>query len=155
MTQRDRLLMRCSCNRTGGRETGRLVRAVALCCAAAVLAGLGAAARADSIEFFITAESEAYDYGEQTTLPEGFGDGEFTLELWIRPNDSFPVGTTLPQGSAAQRTNWSDTDNMPLSSSSWWFEGNFLLDGHNNSNFTAGTFSLQFYGGGRLRCYGG
>jgi hypothetical protein len=40
---------------------------------------------------------------------------------------------------------------MPYSSSDWWFPGNFLLDGHNNSSFGNGTFSLQFYGGGRLR----
>lgn len=29
--------------------------------------------------------------------------------------------------------------------------GNFLLDGHNNGDFSAGTFSLQHYGGGRIR----
>lgn len=42
----------------------------------------------------------------------------------------------------------------PYSSGSWWFDGNFLLDGHNNNaccGFSDGTFSLQFYGGGRVR----
>jgi hypothetical protein len=92
----------------------------------------------------------AYDYGTQTSLPAAFGGGEFTLELWIRPDASFPVGPTTA-GTAGQLTNWSSADNAPYSSSSWWYEGNFLLDGHNNAAFASGTFSLQFYGGGRLR----
>ena len=99
--------MRCSCKKTRGQGAGHLERAVALWCAAFVMMGLGTAARANSIEFFINAAAD-YDYGHQTTLPGGFGDGEFTLELWIRPNNGFPVGSTLPQGSTAQRTNWSD-----------------------------------------------
>ena len=48
-------------------------------------------------------------------------------------------------------TNWSDANVTPYSSGDWWFHGNFLLDGHNNSIFSNGTFSLQFYDGGRIR----
>ena len=90
-----------------------------------------------------------HEYGQQLTIPSGFGEAEFTLELWIRLDDSFPVGRT---GCCAQQlVNWSDADNAPYSGCCWWYEGNFLLDGHNNSSFDQGTFSLQFYGGGRLR----
>ena len=91
-----------------------------------------------------------FDYGRQLTIPAGFGTGEFTLEVWIRPNDGFPVGSTAGGG---QLTNWSSEDFSPYSSVGWWFNGNFLLDGHNNanSNFQNGTFSLQLYGGGRVR----
>jgi chitodextrinase len=91
-----------------------------------------------------------FDYGRQLTIPAGFGTGEFTFEVWIRPNNSFPVGSTAGGG---QLTNWSTEDFSPYSSSGWWFNGNFLLDGHNNagSNFQNGTFSLQLYGGGRVR----
>ena len=71
--------------------------------------------------------------------------------MWIRPDTSFPVGPTRPEGSLAQRTNWTAADLAPYVASDWWYEGNFLLDGHNNASFGAGTFSLQFYGGGRVR----
>ena len=108
----------------------------------------GGAASTRSLAFFVNA-AEDYDYGHQLSLPTGFGAGEFTLELWIRPDDSFPVGPT--GGGDDQRINWSDADAEPYSSCCWWFEGNFLLDGHNNTVFEDGTFSLQFYGGGRLR----
>ena len=108
----------------------------------------GSAPSTRSLAFFVNPPSE-YDYGLQLVLPPNFGTGEFTLELWIRPDDSFPVGST--GGGAGQLNNWSDADEEPYSSGSWWFAGNFLLDGHNNNDFQNGTFSLQMYGGGRLR----
>jgi hypothetical protein len=91
-----------------------------------------------------------HDYGRQLVLPAAFGAGEFTLELWIRPDHTLPVGPTTP-GTPAQLVNWSDESTAPYSGGGWWFPGNFLLDGHNNADFSAGTFSLQFYGGGRVR----
>jgi len=115
---------------------------------ALLAASASTAAGAASLEFFVNAPSD-YDYGTQLVLPAGFGNGEFTLELWIRPNDSFPTGSTA--GGTGQRENWSNADLQPYSSSTWWYAGNFLLDGHNNGNFTDGTFSLQFYGSGRVR----
>lgn len=90
------------------------------------------------------------DYAQLTTLPPSFGAGEFTFELWIRPDNSFPIGACA-DGTMNQRTQWCTADPAPYSSNDWWFKGNFLLDGHNNMSFNAGTFSLQFYGGGRLR----
>ena len=106
-------------------------------------------AASTSLAFFENLPAE-YDYGLQSILPAGFGVGEFTFEVWIRPDPSFPVGSTA--GGTDQLMNWSDADEEPYSSCCWWFAGNFLLDGHNNAGgFENGTFSLQFYGGGRVR----
>jgi len=104
---------------------------------------------ASSIEFVENAAND-HEYGRQLSLPSGFGVGEFTFEVWLRPNNSYPVGP-VTQDSPGQLTNWSNVDNQPYSGSGWWFSGNFLLDGHNNNAFEDGTFSLQFYGGGRVR----
>ncbi len=129
--------------KTGGRRRFAAL-AVSLCLAVA------GAVHAASVEWFVNAPSD-YDYGRQLVLPPGFGAGEFTFELWIRPNNSFGVGSTA-DGTAGQLTDWSDANNQPYGSSDWWFQGNFLLDGHNNNNnFEDGTFSLQFYAGGRVR----
>ncbi len=126
----------------------RLVTIALLLCA---FSASGGAVAQGSIELFLNATgSSNQDHGLLTDLPDGFGDGEFTLELWLRPNNSFPVGSVV--GGAEQRTNWAQDDNAPYSSGNWWFKGNFLLDGHNNnSGFSLGTFSLQFYAGGRVR----
>lgn len=107
------------------------------------------ASRAASLGFFVNAAND-YDFGRQLTIPAGFGDGEFTFELWIKPDESFPIGPTQGGGSDVMN-NWSDADNTPLSAGNWWFEGNFLLDGFNNGAFQNGTFALQFYGSGRVR----
>ncbi len=106
---------------------------------------------AQSLNFFVNNKPDpVYEYGRQLVMPVGFGEAEFTFECWIRADGSFPIGPTIP-GTEGQRVNWSDADNMPYSNPDWWFEGNFLLDGHNNADFEDGTFSLQFYGGGRVR----
>jgi len=97
-----------------------------------------------------------YEFADQPALPEGFGAGEFTMELWIKPDHTAPIGETW-RGSYDQLYNWSDSDRRPYSSHGWWYEGNWLLDGHTRPDgFDAfdtreGTFSLQFYGGGRVR----
>ncbi len=134
-------------------STRRLTRRLIL-----VLTGFGcglaaapAALAQGSVEFFVNDASPAnQDHAVQLEIPPGFGQGDFTFELWIRPNDSFPVGPT--DGGQEQLRNWTEDDNAPYSSGNWWFDGNFLLDGHNNgSGFSLGTFTLQFYGGGRVR----
>lgn len=117
--------------------------------AAALLIASADVAAASSLRFQQNGPND-HDYGRQLVLPAAFGAGEFTLELWIRPDHTLPVGPTTP-GTPAQLVNWSDESSMPYGSGSWWFPGNFLLDGHNNADFSAGTFSLQFYGGGRVR----
>jgi hypothetical protein len=96
-------------------------------------------------------ETRESDYGLQTSLPKSFGAGEFTLDVRVRLDESYPVGRTGPQDSPGQLRNWSSADPAPYSRDDWWFEGNFLLDGHNNSAFWEGTFSIQFCGGGRVR----
>lgn len=120
-----------------------------LYCCVALLAG-AQTARAASVEFFLSDSTpQTQDYADQTIIPPGFGGGEFTFELWIRPNENFPVGPV--GGGQNQLRNWAEEDVQPYSASNWWFTGNFLLDGHNNSSFSEGTFTLQFYGGGRVR----
>lgn len=91
------------------------------------------------------------DFGWQKSLPSEFGRGEFTLEVRFRADASYPIGPTRPKDSIDQRKNWAEADLEPYSEDEWWWKGNFLLDGHNNWDLPAGTFSLQFYGGGRLR----
>jgi hypothetical protein len=98
---------------------------------------------------FFENDPDDSDYGRQLVLPAAFGAGEFTLELWIKPDRSYPVGPV--GGGLDQRRNWAAADVQPYSRSDWWYVGNFLLDGHNNASFGDGTFSLQFYGGGRVR----
>lgn len=93
--------------------------------------------------------SNDYDYGLMTDIPAGFGSGEFTFELWVRLNNSYQTGSTFDN--VNDLINWSTNDEEPYSTNSWWYPGNFLLDGHNHGIFHYGTFSLQLYGGGRVR----
>lgn len=106
--------------------------------------------------YFGANRPEQYDFADLAELPAEFGRGEFTFEIWVKPDNGFPVGST-ERGSKDQLTHWSVADPDPYSSHGWWYPGNWLLDGHTRpSGFgpgdsRAGTFSLQFYGGGRLR----
>ncbi len=121
--------------------------------AAALLAAAPAAA--GSLRF-VESKPTAYDFADIPAVPAGFGTGEFSLELWIKPDHSYPVGPVWRAG-YNQLTNWSEADPEPYSSDGWWLSGNWLLDGHSRpegfaaGNSREGTFSLQFYGGGRLR----
>jgi hypothetical protein len=91
-----------------------------------------------------------HDYILQETLPVGWGDDEWELECWVRLDNSFPVGATTDD-TPGQLTNWAQEDATPLSSSSWWYKGNFLLDGFNNNTIRNGSIGLQVYGAGRIR----
>lgn len=105
---------------------------------------------------FLKSEPRHFDFADQAMLPPSFGSGEFSFEIWIRPDASFPVGRTN-RGTISQLENWAEADRRPYNDPDWWTAGNFLLDGHsrpdgfNPENTREGTFSLQFYGGGRLR----
>src|SRR5687767_6307421 len=61
-------------------------------------------ARGGALRFVANAEGE-HEYALLTDLPDGFGTGELTLEMWLRPDSSFPVGSTA--GGEDQLTNWS------------------------------------------------
>lgn len=91
-----------------------------------------------------------YDRGVLSVLPDGFGDAEFTFEIYFRPlfNGTYAYGDTSV-GGAAQRQLWSNQNPTRYGASDWWFYGNFLVDGHMNagSNFQNGTFSLQIAAG--------
>lgn len=123
----------------------RTARALAMASAGLAMAD----ADASSLQLVQNAAGN-HEYGKQVSIPSGFGTGEFTFEIWLKPNGSYPVGPVTPS-TPEQLVNWSNVDIQPYSSSGWWFSGNFLLDGHNNNVFQNGTFSLQFYGGGRVR----
>jgi hypothetical protein len=103
---------------------------------------------AGSLQFVVN-EPGQFEYARQLQIPKGFGAGEFSLEFSIRLAEDFPVGGT--DSGFEQLQNWSIRDPAPYSSDNWWFAGNFLLDGHNNAQWSAGTFDVQIYGGGRLR----
>jgi hypothetical protein len=119
------------------------------------LALMPAAAEAGSL-YFGANRPEQYDFADLAKLPPDFGKGEFTFELWIKPDNRFPVGD-LDRGTKDQLTHWSIADPRPYGDHGWWYAGNWLLDGHSRpagfgpGDSRAGTFSLQFYGGGRLR----
>ena len=105
---------------------------------------------------FLKSQPRHFDFADQPILPPTFGTGEFSFEIWIRPDASFPVGRTN-RATINQLEAWTDVDRRPYSDPDWWTAGNFLLDGHSrpdgwdSDKTREGTFSLQFYGGGRLR----
>lgn len=105
---------------------------------------------------FVENPPQQFDFVDIPRLPADFGRGEFTFEIWLKPDDSHAVGSTW-RASKMQLANWSDADPKPYSDPGWWLTGNFLLDGHTRPQgflggaTREGTFSLQFHGGGRLR----
>jgi hypothetical protein len=121
----------------------------------ALAAALVAPADAGSLRFVENKPTE-YDFVDVARLPPAFGRGEFAFEIWVKPDASHPVGPVWRAG-YNQLRNWSEADPEPYSSDGWWLSGNWLLDGHTRPKGFApgdtreGTFSLQFYGGGRLR----
>lgn len=131
------------------------MRAALVALAASALATLAIPAAAQSLRFVENRPSD-YDFVDIPALPPEFGQGEFAFEIWVKPDTSFPVGSVW-RASYDQLKNWSDADPEPYSSDGWWLQGNWLLDGHTRPlgygarDTREGTFSLQFYGGGRLR----
>jgi hypothetical protein len=87
-----------------------------------------------AIQFVESAEDD-HDYATLTAMPDGFGDGDSTLQFRVRLDS----GATWVQSNPTMYT----TD--------WWFDTDFLFDGHNNTNYYAGTYSFGFYNNGRPR----
>lgn len=110
---------------------------------------VGGAPESRSINFVESAGGAgSYERAVISSLPSGFGTGEFTLEVFFRclSNVTYALGdTTL--GGIGQRQNWSNSNPTRYGTSDWWFPGNFLLDGHNNNSNGAGTFDIQIAAG--------
>jgi len=123
--------------------------------ALATAAGLGTPASSASLRLLENKPAE-YDFVDIAALPSEFGRGEFAFELWLKPDAGYPTGPVW-RASYNQLRNWSDADPEPYSSDGWRLAGNWLIDGHTRpegfhpGDTREGTFSLQFYGGGRLR----
>jgi hypothetical protein len=114
-----------------------------------VLAALIAAAPIDAAASALRSSANAanqYEVGIQRSFPLTFGEGEFTAEVWVRPDNSFPVGACGAGGNNVQ--NWCTENNTRYSFDCWWCNGNFLIDG---IGAPIGSYALQFYGGGRIR----
>jgi len=85
------------------------------------------------------------DHARIPVLPTTFGEGEFTFQVWVRGDETRSFG-------AGGGTNvWATDNNTIYGAADWWFEGNFLIDGHNNSLYYAGTFSLQINSSGDVQ----
>lgn len=112
------------------------------------LAGGGLMRRRGGSLTFIENAVNSYEYGGMSSLPEGFGDGEFTLTIFFRclSNATYVLGDTSV-GGLAQRQRWSSADPAIYNNNDWWFYGNFLLDGHDNAAFQSGTCSVQIANG--------
>ena len=110
--------------------------------------GVGGGSDSGSLHYTVNAQLE-HDFGHQLHHSGGLRRRRVHDGAVDQTRQLVPVGPV--SGGAEQLTNWSNVDNEPYVSGSWWYDGNFLLDGHNNANFGAGTFSLQFYGSGRVR----
>jgi len=61
---------------------------------------------------FLKSQPETFDFADEKSLPPSFGTGEFTFEVWIKPDNSFPVGPT-DRGTLGQLTNWAVQDERP------------------------------------------
>jgi Concanavalin A-like lectin/glucanases superfamily len=107
-------------------------------------------ANANSLRSIDNAPNQ-YEVGVLKDFPANFAAGEFTYEMWVKPITSFNgasygVGTCGAGGNS--RLNWCSENVARYSDPCWWCNGNFLVDGVAGG---AGTFALQFYGGGRIR----
>lgn len=101
----------------------------------------------------------SYERAVLSTIPDGFGDGEFTLELFFKclVNGTYALGDINTNGTSSslpQRQLWSSYNPAKYASfdstyGEWWYHGNFLIDGHNNTSgrLDEGTFSLQIAAG--------
>lgn len=118
--------------------------------------GVGAnAVTPGALRFVPTGSAENFDYGVLATLPDGFGDGEFAFEIWVRPTQSGQTvnSLTIDTGSTAsvKEARWSSDSSTIYGAADWWFLGNFLLDGHNNNAVYDGTCSIQLTATGRAQ----
>jgi hypothetical protein len=100
---------------------------------------------------FVTNTQNNNESARMTGMPAGFGVGEYTLEVRIWPDATIGFGSTSTQDSTNQRTLWSNNNATMYGNEAWWYDGNFLLDGHNNGQYHLGTLSIQFNNSGRAQ----
>lgn len=137
------------------RQVNHTMRYIRLVSAIILGLCLTAPVAAQSLRF-TESRPTAFEFADLPRIPESFGAGEFALELWIKPDDSFPVGEVWAP-SYDQLKNWSSEDRQPYSSAMWWVTGNWLLDGFSRpegfgpGDTREGSIGLQIYGGGRVR----
>ncbi len=100
---------------------------------------------------FVSNAASDNEYGRIATVPNGFGAGEFAISFWLLLTTG--TASSFSSGTSQERTDWWAGDASPYSSSGWWFDGNFCMDGHTNagSAFYDGTLSLQFVDSGKPR----
>jgi hypothetical protein len=100
---------------------------------------------------FVSNAADDNEYGRIATVPVGFGAAEYTETMWLLLTTG--TASSYTSGTADERNHWWAGNADPYSSSGWWFDGNFMMDGHTNASsaFHNGTNSLQFFNSGRLR----
>lgn len=105
--------------------------------------GGSTAAPFGSLNFY----SPQTDHARIPVLPPTFGEGEFTFQVWMRGDEtrSFGAGGGLNPGL------WANNTTTIYGAADWWFAGNFLLDGHNNTTYENGTFSIQITSSGDVQ----
>lgn len=113
-------------------------------------AGGGGPPASGSILFVSNAASDN-EYGRIATVPTNFGAAEFALTFWLQLTTG--TASAYTSGTSQERTDWWTGNATPYADASWWFDGNFCMDGHTNagSAFFDGTLSLQFVNSGRPR----
>lgn len=109
---------------------------------------IGTAPAAAGSLTFVENAVNSYEYLSLSAFPTNFGVGEFALGIQFKclSNGTYTLGD-VTGGGLAQRQLWSNSNPTRYGAASWWYNGNFLLDGHNNTNFYAGTCSVQIANG--------
>src|SRR5689334_12769476 len=80
---------RCALPATRSHRTDSRLRAAL---GGLLLTAFATFASAASLDLKLSSANN-FDYFRQLTIPSGFGNGEFTLELWIKPNNAYPTGS--------------------------------------------------------------
>src|SRR5262249_3250977 len=105
---------------------------------------------------FVANRPESYDFVDIRRLPAEFGRGEFSFEIWIKPDASFNVGP-VRRATLDQLGNWASEGPEPYSDGRWVWAGNWVRDGLTRPRGITmrdtheGSFGVQLYGGGRVR----
>lgn len=89
------------------------------------------------------------DHARIPVLPPTFGEGEFTFLVWMRGDETRSFGAG--GGTNVWANNTTTIYGTDSGFGAWWFPGNFLIDGHNNTTYENGTFSIQIVSSGDVQ----